>query len=42
MLIWLSEFLTHYYRAFSVFEYITLRVIMAALTALIITLLVGP
>src|SRR5579872_7121579 len=42
MLIWLSEFLTHYYRAFSVFEYITLRAILAALTALIITLLVGP
>ena len=42
MLIWLAEFLTHYYRAFSVFEYITLRAILAALSALIIALLVGP
>jgi phospho-N-acetylmuramoyl-pentapeptide-transferase len=42
MLIWLAEFLTHYYRAFNVFEYITLRAILAAVTALVITLLVGP
>jgi phospho-N-acetylmuramoyl-pentapeptide-transferase len=42
MLIWLSEYLTQYYRAFSVFEYITLRAILASLTALVITLLVGP
>ncbi len=42
MLIWLSEYLAHYYRAFNVFEYITLRAILASLTALIITLLVGP
>ncbi|HXH55341.1 MAG TPA: phospho-N-acetylmuramoyl-pentapeptide-transferase [Gammaproteobacteria bacterium] len=42
MLIWLAEYLTQYYRAFSVFEYITLRAIVASLTALIITLLVGP
>jgi len=42
MLIWLTEYLTQYYRAFSVFEYITLRAIVASLTALIITLLVGP
>jgi len=42
MLIWLAEYLTQYYRAFSVFEYITLRAIVASLTALIITLFVGP
>lgn len=42
MLIWLAEYLTHYYRAFSVFEYITLRTILAALTALVTALLVGP
>ena len=42
MLIWLAEYLTQYYRAFSVFEYITLRTIVASLTALIITLFVGP
>lgn len=42
MLIWLAEYLTHYHRAFNVFEYITLRAILAAVTALVITLLVGP
>lgn len=42
MLIWLAEFLKQYYRAFNVFEYITLRAILAALTSLIIALLVGP
>lgn len=42
MLIWLAEYLTQYYRAFNVFEYITLRAIVASLTALIITLLMGP
>lgn len=41
MLIWLAEYLTHYYRAFTVFEYITLRSILAALTALVISLLLG-
>ena len=41
MLIWFAEFLSHYYRAFNVFEYITLRTVLAALTALIISLLVG-
>ncbi len=42
MLLWLSELLQHYYRAFGVFQYITLRAILAALTALIIALVVGP
>jgi len=42
MLIGLWEFLTHYHRAFAVFEYITLRAILAALTALILTLFLGP
>lgn len=42
MLIWLAEFLTRYYHGFTVFEYITLRAILAALTALVISLLVGP
>jgi phospho-N-acetylmuramoyl-pentapeptide-transferase len=41
MLIWLAEYLAQYYRAFSVFEYITLRTILAAVTALLIALLVG-
>lgn len=42
MLIWLFDHLSNYYRAFNVFEYITLRAILAALTALLIALFVGP
>lgn len=42
MLVWLSELLKEYYRAFGVVQYITLRAVLAALTALIIALLVGP
>jgi len=42
MLVWLSEFLSQYYRAFSVFHYITLRAVLAALTALVIALILGP
>ncbi len=42
MLLWLFDYLTDYYHAFSVFEYLTLRTILAALTGLIIALLVGP
>lgn len=42
MLLWLTEYLSTYYRGFHVFQYLTLRGILAALTALIIALLVGP
>ena len=35
---WLAE----YYSVFNVFGYLTLRAILAALTALAISLLVGP
>ena len=42
MLLWLTEYLAQYYRAFHVFQYLTLRAILATLTALIISLLVGP
>ncbi len=42
MLIWLAEFLAQYFRAVTVFEYITLRTILAAVTALVISLLIGP
>lgn len=42
MLLWLTEYLATYYRGFHVFQYLTLRGILAALTALIIALLVGP
>lgn len=42
MLIWLAEYLQQFYRAFGVFQYITLRVILASLTALMIALWMGP
>lgn len=42
MLIWLAEYLSQYHSGFNVFQYITLRSILSALTALTISLLVGP
>ena len=42
MLLELSRWLTQYHTGFKVFSYLTLRAILAALTALIISLLVGP
>jgi len=42
MLLWLTQSLTHYYHGFAVFQYLTLRAILAALTALFIALFVGP
>jgi phospho-N-acetylmuramoyl-pentapeptide-transferase len=42
MLLWLSEWLAQYVSAFNAFGYITLRTILAALTALALSLLLGP
>jgi phospho-N-acetylmuramoyl-pentapeptide-transferase len=42
MLLTLSQWLAQDVRAFSVFQYITLRAVMATLTALAISLLAGP
>jgi phospho-N-acetylmuramoyl-pentapeptide-transferase len=42
MLVWLAEYLNQYYSALNVFSYVTMRTIMAALTALAIALLLGP
>lgn len=42
MLLWLSEWLTHYFHGFHVFQYLTLRAILAILTALVISWLIGP
>lgn len=42
MLYWLSEYLQEYLRSFAVFQYITVRAIMSVLTALGISLLMGP
>lgn len=42
MLVWLADLLAHYIRAFSVFNYITLRAVLAMLTSLGISLMLGP
>ncbi len=42
MLVWLSEYLFHYFSFFRVFQYLSLRSILATLTALIISWLIGP
>lgn len=42
MLFWLTDYLTHFYHGFHVFQYLTLRAILATLTALTFALLVGP
>jgi len=42
MLLWLTEILSDYDRGFLVFQYLTLRAILGVMTALLISLLVGP
>ncbi|MGE3319934.1 MAG: phospho-N-acetylmuramoyl-pentapeptide-transferase [Candidatus Berkiella sp.] len=42
MLLWLAHFLSQYCRIFHVFDYLTLRTILSALTALIFSLWFGP
>ncbi len=42
MLVWLSEFLSKYFHVFHVVQYLTLRSILAALTALVMALWIGP
>lgn len=42
MLLWLAQWLTDLHSGFNVFQYITLRTIFGALTALAIALVVGP
>ncbi len=42
MLLWLTEYLAQYHRAFNVFHYLTLRGILGVLTALVISFAVGP
>ena len=42
MLFWLTKYLAHFYHAFHVFEYLTLRSILSTLTALLIALVIGP
>ncbi len=42
MLLWLFQSLSNEVRAFNVFNYITLRAVLASLTSLVISFLVGP
>lgn len=42
MLTWLAEYLTSYHSGFNVFQYITLRTILGALTSLFIAFVIGP
>lgn len=42
MLLWLAEYLLQYYSGFNVFLYLTLRTILAALTALAAGFAIGP
>ena len=42
MLLWLTELLAKEVRAFNVFGYLTLRAVLACMTALFISFIVGP
>ncbi len=42
MLLYLANFLSHYYSGFHVFQYLTLRAILGVLTALILSFVLGP
>jgi phospho-N-acetylmuramoyl-pentapeptide-transferase len=42
MLVWLADYLSQFYSAFSVVQYLTLRGILSVLTALAICLIAGP
>jgi phospho-N-acetylmuramoyl-pentapeptide-transferase len=42
MLVWLADVLSDYYSFFNVFQYLTIRAILGVLTALVISLVVGP
>lgn len=42
MLLWLMDWLSHYYHGFDVFRYLTLRGILSVLTSLVLSLWLGP
>ncbi|MEW6647772.1 MAG: phospho-N-acetylmuramoyl-pentapeptide-transferase [Pseudomonadota bacterium] len=42
MLLYLADYLAQFYSGFNVFQYLTLRAILGVLTALLISLLLGP
>ncbi len=41
MLLWLSDWLAHYFHGFRVFQYLTLRAILSVLTSFILSLVLG-
>ena len=42
MLLWLTEYLSEYVRGFAVFQYLTFRTMVSVVTALSMSLLIGP
>ncbi|VAW61135.1 Phospho-N-acetylmuramoyl-pentapeptide-transferase, partial [hydrothermal vent metagenome] len=42
MLLWLADYLTQYHSGFNVFHYLTVRAILGTLTALVLSLIIGP
>ena len=42
MLYGLTSWLEHYYSGFNVFQYLTFRSILGALTALLVSFVIGP
>ena len=42
MFVYLSDYLAQFYSGFNVFQYITLRAILGALTALVLSFVIGP
>lgn len=42
MLVWLTSYLEQYFSFFNVFEYVTFRTIVCSITALLLTLFIGP
>ena len=42
MLLWLTQYLSEYVSGFGVFQYLTLRTMVSVVTALVVSLLIGP
>ena len=42
MLLWLTEYLSEFVRGFAVFQYLTFRTMVSVVTALLISLVIGP
>ena len=42
MILWLATYLSEYQSGFNVFQYLTLRTILAVITALAISICIGP